>query len=320
MTKKSIIWGLAAAAVTLLLAAGNARAETETETETETVLSFVSPAWVAQHSGDENVRILDVRQDPHDYFRAHVPHAVYLADETLRAPDQGIPVQYLPPQLMSAVLERAGVGRDKIVVIYAEGKDVLGATMTAYVLEQLGHPRVMIMNGGWSAYSARYPTTQQYPRYVRGKLPVRQIRIAGIGLSTVLRLLGAPGVTFVDARPGPAYRGEIDTWMRNGHIPGALSLDWHTLVMPDNLHRLKPKAELRRIFAAHGLTPRSHIVFYCGTSREATVNYMVAKHVLGFPNVRLYEGSWTEYAAYPALPVAKGPRPGTLQRAESGKR
>lgn len=312
MGKRNIFCALAAAAITLSLAAGSAMAETK--------VSFVSPAWVAQHHADENVRILDVRQNPHDYFRAHVPRAVHLADSTLRGPERGIPVQYLPPQILAALLERAGVGKDMIVVLYAEGEQVLGATMTAYVLERLGHERVAIMDGGWSAYAARHPTSQQYPVHVPGKLPVSQIRPVGIGLSMVLRLLGAPGVTFVDARPAPSYRGEVDTWMRNGHIPGALNVDWHSLVQPDNLHQLKPKAELRRIFAAQGLTARSNIVFYCGTSREASLNYMVARHVLGFPNVRLYEGSWTEYAAYPALPVAKGSAPGALRRVAPAKR
>lgn len=303
MMKRSILGAFAATAFLLSLAAGNASADTK--------VRFVSPAWVAKHHGAAHVRILDLRKDPHDYFQGHIPGAVHLASASLRGPEGGIPVQYLPLRMMADMLERAGVDKKSTVVLYAEGEDVLDASMTAYVLERIGHRRVMIMNGGWSAYAARYPTTQQYPSYRPGDLRVRNVRSIRATLRSVVRLLASPRVTFVDARPAHAYQGLDNIWMRNGHIPGARSLDWHQLVEPDNPHELKPKAELRSIFASRGLDKHSEIIFYCGTSREASLEYMVAKHVLGFSNVRLYEGSWAEYAARPELPVIKGPAPGS---------
>lgn len=280
-----------------------------------TTVSFVSPQWVAEHRADEGVRILDVRQDPHDYFRGHVPGAVHMADSTLRGPERGVPVQYLPAQQIAELLARAGVTRDRAVVLYSQGEDVLGASMVAYVLERLGHPRVMIMNGGWEDYAASQPVTQAYPSYVPGRLRVQEDPAIRAQLSDVRWMLGAPGVTFVDARPAPTYRGETDIWMRSGHIPGALNLHWEELVSPENPHRIRPVEELRRIFAEKGLTPERDIVFYCGTSREASLNFVIARHVLGFPRVRLYEGSWTEYSAQPELPVATGPEPGAVQTA-----
>jgi len=161
----------------------------------------------------------------------------------------------------------------------------------------------------WAAYAASHPTTQAYPSYRPGMLFAGDVQSIRIELPEVRRLIGGERVTFVDARPAPAYLGETRTWIRNGHIPGARSLDWHLLVEPDNPHKIKPIAELRSLFASRGLDERSDIVLYCGTSREASLEYVIARHVLGLPRVRLYEGSWTEYVAHPELPVATGPEP-----------
>jgi thiosulfate/3-mercaptopyruvate sulfurtransferase len=117
-------------------------------------------------------------------------------------------------------------------------------------------------------------------------------------------------VAIVDARPAAHYRGESRVWIRNGHIPGAVNLEWRTLADASNPHALKPLAELRAIVDARGLKPSDDVIVYCGTGREASLEYVVLKHLLGFPRVRLYDGSWGEYAARREMPVATGPEPG----------
>lgn len=315
MISKRILQGVSAAARGTGLTIDEAHAGTQ--------ISFITPEWLAAHSRDSCVRVLDVRQNIHDYFEAHVPGAVHLAESSLRAPRHGIPVQYLPPRRLADLLARAGVTRSTAVVVYSEGENVLGASMVAYALERIAHPRVMILDGGWTAYVASHPTTQAYPSYRSSTLFAqalalgagRNARSMRVDLSEVRRLIGSERVTFVDARPEPVYLGQTRTWIRNGHIPGARSLDWHLLVHPDNPHKIKPREELMRLFASRGLDEHSDIILYCGTSREASLNYVIAKHILGFPRVRLYEGSWTEYAAYPDLPVATGPEPAPARSA-----
>jgi thiosulfate/3-mercaptopyruvate sulfurtransferase len=97
--------------------------------------------------------------------------------------------------------------------------------------------------------------------------------------------------------------------MRNGHIPGAINVDWHQLMDPNNPHQFKSVADMQAIFDANGVKKTDNIILYCGTSREASVEFMVMRHLLGYPNVRLYEGSWTEYSAHPELPMRTGNTP-----------
>jgi thiosulfate/3-mercaptopyruvate sulfurtransferase len=269
----------------------------------DTPISMVTPEWVAEHNRDADLRILDVRPDPHDYFAGHVPGAVHIADGTLRGPLGGVPVQYHSPEVLAQLLARAGVTDDSRVVIYSDGENVLGATMAAYVLERLGHKKVMVMDGGWTAYRAAHKTTQQYPKYTPGKVTPNDVQSIHVTLDEVKKLVGKNGYKFIDARPEKAYLGQISTWMRNGHIPGAINLDWHSLVDSANPHKLKPLDEIKRIVAAKGINSSDDIVVYCGTSREASLEYVVLKHLLGFNKVRLYEGSWTEYSSHPELPM-----------------
>ena len=269
---------------------------------------LVTPEWVAQHNADMNVRILDVRPDPHDYFAGHVPNAVHIADGTLRGPLYGVPVQYQDSETLAKLLSRAGVRNTDQVVIYSDGPNVLGATMVAYVLHRLGHPRVMVMDGGWTAYKASQSATQAYPRYAEAKFKPREDKTLRVTLDEVKVLKDRKTVKFIDARPEKAYRGEITTWMRNGHIPGAFNIDWHTLVDPNNPHQFKSIDAIKAIMAEKGISSADDIVLYCGTSREASLEFMTLKYILAFPKVRLYEGSWTEYSSIAELPIETGAR------------
>jgi len=266
--------------------------------------SMVSPQWVALHTGEPGLRILDVRPNPHDYFAAHVPYAVNISDAALRGPCEGIPVQYQAPSTLAAILSRAGVNDSDRVVLYADGEDVLGATLVAYALERLGHPEVMVMDGGWKAYrEAGLRTSQEYPAYHEGSLPALDNVSMRVTLDEVRALMGERDVTFIDARPAEEYNGRVTTWMRNGHIPGALNIDWRLLMRDDNPHQFRPADEIRSLYEIRAIFKKDDIILYCGTGREATLHYFVLKHVLGYPRVRLYEGSWKEYAAQEDLPV-----------------
>lgn len=269
-------------------------------------IGLVTPAWVAAHVKDPDVRILDVRPDMQQYFSGHVPNAVFLPDANLRGPREGLPVQYLPPAQLTRLLAQAGVTREHRVVVYSDREDVVGAMLTAYVLERIEVPRIFVMDGGWSAYAAAFPVSQTYPAYRDDVLPVRMNEANRVTIDEIEDLLGSPDARFVDTRSERLFVGLDATWMRNGHIPGAVNLDWRLLVDGANPHRLRPAEEIRRIVNDRGLHQADRLVLYCGTSREASLVYVVLKHLLGFPDVQLYEGSWTEYAAHSELPVEGG--------------
>lgn len=268
-------------------------------------ISFVTPQWLEQHAGDANVRVLDVRQNVYDYFAGHVPGAVHLADSALRFPFEGYPTQYPETFMISQILARAGVKKGDKVVLYSDGDNVLGATMTAYLLERLGHTDISIVDGGWRDLST-LKVSQEYPQYKPAPYDALDNRTVRAVIDDVKAAISGGSVKFIDARPPNVYRGEVKTWIRNGHIPGAYSIPWKTLVEENNSHKLKPLADLKAIFTAKGFKETDDIIVYCGTSREASIEYVVLKHLLKFPKVRLYEGSWAEYSNHPSLNVETG--------------
>lgn len=271
--------------------------------------AVVSPAWVAAHAHDPHIRILDVRGDIHTYLTSHVPNAIYLADSTMRAPLDGVPVQYLDASAMGNLFRRASVNDNDTVVIYSNGKDVLGATMVAYCLQRISHAKTRIVDGGYAVYAKKQPTTQAYPSVTGGDLHAKLNPSIFVTFDQLKKAMNDPNTMLVDARPAKAYAGKVKTWIRNGHIPGAINLDWHKLMNKKNPHLFATKQQMAKIAKDAGLNPSKNIIVYCGTSREASLEMLVLRHVLGYPHVRLYEGSWTAYVAHPDMPVAKGDRP-----------
>jgi thiosulfate/3-mercaptopyruvate sulfurtransferase len=177
--------------------------------------------------------------------------------------------------------------------------------MIAYLLERLGHSDIAIVDGGWRDYSAGQKASQEYPQYKLARYDNLDNRAVRATLDDVKASIGK-GVRFIDARPAETYRGETKIWIRNGHIPGAVNLPWKTLVEENNTHKLKPVAALKAAFESRGIKETDDIIVYCGTSREASLEYLVLKHILKFPKVRLYEGSWAEYSNHAQLPIETG--------------
>ena len=270
-------------------------------------MSLVTPQWLEAHAGDANLRIIDVRQNVYDYFAGHVPNAVHLSDSAMRFPAEGYPTQYPETFMVAQLFARAGIKKNDKVALYSDGDGVLGATMVAYLLERIGHSDIAIVDGGWRDYSSALKTSQEYPQYKLTPYDPLDNRSVRATLDDVKAATGKGTVKFIDARPPEVFRGETKIWARNGHIPGAINLPWKTLVEPNNSHKLKPVADLRAAYAQIGIKESDDIIVYCGTSREASLEYFVLKHILKFPKVRLYEGSWAEYSNHAALPIETGP-------------
>ncbi len=285
-------------------------ADTPVENQTGGVavprMSLTSPEWVEMHSNDANVRVIDVRQNVYDYFAGHVPNSVYLSDSAMRFPFEGYPTQYPETFMVGQLFSRAGVKKADRVVLYSDGDNVLGATMVAYLLERIGHGDIAIIDGGWRDYSTSHKTAQEYPQYKPAPYDGLDNRGVRATLDDVKAAIGKE-VKFIDARPPNVYRGDVKTWVRNGHIPGAYNIPWKSLVEENNSHKFKSLADLKVIFAAKGFKETDDIIVYCGTSREASIEYFVLKHLLKFQKVRLYEGSWAEYSNHSALTVETGP-------------
>jgi len=289
--------------VSLLALANSALAE----------IGIISPAEakVLIESPDAAKRpiVLDTRGGYKDYFRGHLPTAHHLNFDTLRGTDHGVPVQYLPDDLTKALLVRAGVDRNRTHLIYATGEklpndEILSASMVAYVLEKFGVEDIRIVDGGLPEWKAeKLPVTQEYFGNPAGTLPEKENREIALTVGDVLKRKGQPDVVLVDARPHNEYLGEDDVWLRKGHIPGAISFHWARLMETDNTHKFRPFEQVKQNLAKAGLTPDKEILVYCGTSREGSLLRFYLKHVAKYPNVRLYEGSWKEYASLKQHPA-----------------
>jgi len=273
-----------------------------------TGIEFVSPAWVQGHAGDPNVRVLDVRIAPFAYFSGHIPGAVHIPDNTFRGPNGQLPVQYWSNDKLQGIFQQAGVTDQSQVVVYSDGSDFLGATMVAYLLERTGHPGAKVLDGGFTAYrDAGFPVSQVFPSYTPGTFSVKDNSALRVTLAEVKDLIGKPGVTFVDPRPADLFAGKVEIWARNGHIPGAKNIPWPTFTVGEtNFHQLKSLEEIQALLDLRGVKKEDQIIVTCATGREATLQFAVLKHQLGYPNVRVYEGSWTEYQQS-GLPVETGP-------------
>lgn len=276
-------------------------------------IGVISPAEARRliESADPGSRpvVLDTRGGYKDYFRGHLPTAHHLNFDTLRGTDRGVPVQYLPDELTAALLIRAGVDRQRTHLVYATGDrlpndEILSASMVAYVLEKFGVQDVRIVDGGLAGWQAAgLPVTQEYFGNPAGTLPDQPSASIGIAVEELLELRTRPNVILVDARPHNEYVGDDDVWLRKGHIPGAISFHWARLMEADNTHQFRPLQQVRAELEAAGLTPDKQIIVYCGTSREGSLLRFYLRHVAKYPHVRLYEGSWKEYAALKHLPA-----------------
>jgi thiosulfate/3-mercaptopyruvate sulfurtransferase len=200
------------------------------------------------------------------------------------------------------------------VLVYSDGRDILGATMVAYLLERSGVRDIYVLDGGLKGYKAASGTvTKEFPQYQASRFTVRDNPSIRVSLAEVEKSIGKDGVVFIDPRPEDLFQGKQDIWVRNGHIPGAKNIPWPTFTEANNPeealknpHKLKSLDAIKALLAERGIKPSDDIIVTCSTGREATLQYIVLKHLLGYPKVRVYEGSWTEYSTTD-LPVATGP-------------
>jgi thiosulfate/3-mercaptopyruvate sulfurtransferase len=266
------------------------------------------------------VTIIDARFDVSLYLRSHIPGAAYINSESLRSMADGVPNLLLPPASYVALFSRLGIRRDRSVVIYSAGETRdIDATYLSWILTGFGVPGVAILDGGFSKWELESrPVTQGYPDPIAGSFAEGSFAPDRATLEDIRSYLqrrpgsaqmGAGATVLVDARPPDQYGGTAGVQMRHGHIPGAISHPWG-MDMNDGLaHTFKSADEIRAGYAAQGVTPDKDIIAYCNGGLESSHLYFALHDLLGYPHVRVYDGSWTEYADHADLPVTMGPAP-----------
>ncbi len=179
---------------------------------------------LGQH--DSNVSVIDVRDDFARYLESHIPRAVYLHAEELRAADRGVPNKLLGLVSYAALFSRLGIRPDRPVVIYSAGETRdIDATYLAWILEGLGHPSVHVLDGGFGKWSLENRTvTRRYPLIEPTAFAPAAFTPDRATLEDVRATLTARDVVIVDARNPDQYAGRAGVQLRRGHIPGAVNI------------------------------------------------------------------------------------------------
>ena len=277
---------------------------------------LVTTAWLADRLGTPGLVVLESDEDVLLYETGHIPGAVKIDWHTeLNEP---VARDYVDGEGFAALMTAKGVSRDDTVVIYGD-KNNWWAAYALWVFTLFGHPDVRLLDGGrakWEAEGREYTTER--PTVTPSEYPVVERRDEDIRAfkEDVLAHLGKP---MVDVRSPEEYSGERthmpaypeEGALRGGHIPGAQSVPWARAAAPDGT--FKPRAELDAIYSGEkGLSPDDDVVAYCRIGERSSHTWFVLQHLLGYPKVRNYDGSWTEWGNLVRVPIAKGTEPGAV--------
>ncbi|MBA2565237.1 MAG: sulfurtransferase, partial [Gemmatimonadetes bacterium] len=253
--------------------------------------------------------VLDVRTDIGAYLKAHLPGAVYLHTETLRSAENGVPNLLLPAQSYRALFTRLGVAPGRRVVIYASGESRnIDATYVAWILQGFGQRSVHVLDGGFGKWELEgRPLSRRYPRDEAPPFAASEFRPERATLTDVRNALHRADVVLVDARPPDQFLGQAGAQLRRGHIPGAVNHYWQDDLVEGEIARTwKDRRVLRAAYEEQGITPGKEIIAYCNGGLESSHVYVTLRGLLGYPRVRVYDGSFTEWSEREDLPVATG--------------
>lgn len=273
---------------------------------------LVSTDWVAEHLDDPNVRIIESDEDVLLYEVGHIPGAVKVDWHT----DLQDPVvrDYLDVSAFEELLSSFGIDNDTTLIFYGD-KNNWWATYAFWVFQLFGHTNAKIMDGGRQKWiDEERELTREVPNYPETDYTVDERDDSEIRAfrNYVLEFIESPSAQLVDVRSPAEYKGEKlhmedypqEGALRGGHIPGASNIPWSRAV--GEAGTFKPAEELRGIYIdEQGLDPDQEVVAYCRIGERSSHSWFVLKYLLGFENVRNYDGSWTEWGNLVQVPIEK---------------
>jgi thiosulfate/3-mercaptopyruvate sulfurtransferase len=273
---------------------------------------LVTTAWVEEHLDDPAYRFVEVDEDTEAYGQGHIRGAVgwHWRDDLHQIPRR----EFIDAAGVSALLGRSGVGPDTTVVLYG-GNNNWFAAYAYWILRYRGFDRVVLVDGGrkkWELEGRELVTeapsiTPADPGPLgAGRPELRAFR------DDVLAHIDGPGRTLVDVRSPAEFSGEVlapphlpqEQSQVPGHIPGAANVPWASAANEDGT--FKSDEELAALYAGKGVTPDTDVIAYCRIGERSSHTWFVLHELLGYENVRNYDGSWTEYGSLVGVPVELG--------------
>lgn len=271
---------------------------------------LVETQWVADHLTDPKVRVVEVSVDTAAFEQGHIPGALAF-NWFLDLEEQ--PVRDIASKAkIEKLLGEAGVSNDTTVILYGDNNNWF-ATYAYWLLKYYGHRDARVMNGGRKKWvdegrPLTKESTKVTPAHYTAQAPDASIRALR---ELVLETAEKRNRGLVDVRSPREFSGELlapenlpqEGAQRGGHIPGAANIPWGENCRPDGT--FKSAEELKALYAGKGITPDREIVAYCRIGERSSLTWFVLKELLGYPKVRNYDGSWTEYGSLIGVPIEK---------------
>jgi thiosulfate/3-mercaptopyruvate sulfurtransferase len=273
--------------------------------------ALVSTAWVAEHLGDQNVRIVESDEDVLLYEVGHIPGAVKLDWHTeLQNP---IERDFVDKEGFARLVASKGISNDTTVVLYGD-KNNWYATYSLWLFKLYGHRDVRVMDGGRLKWEQEgRPWTRELPSYPEGRYEAGDADLSIRAFRDEVARQSEASKPLIDVRSPAEYKGELihmldypqEGAQRGGHIPHAVSIPWGTAANPAN-GTFKTADELKNIYQSEkGIGPDEEVITYCRIGERSSHTWFVLTYLLGYPRVKNYDGSWTEWGNLVAAPIEK---------------
>ncbi len=271
---------------------------------------LVDTNWVASKLRDPNVRIVEVDVDTTQYDTGHVPGAIgFNWQSQLNDP---VRRDIIGKSDLEALLSKSGIGNTHTLIVYGDNHNWFAA-FAFWILKMYGHKDVRLMNGGRKKWVDEHrELSKDAPSH-----PAASYKASGPDASLralrddVFKSLHDAKGALVDVRSPDEFSGKViappgmtETAQRGGHIPGAQSIPWAQAVREDST--FKPVDELKKLYEPKGVTADKDVIAYCRIGERSSHTWFVLKYLLGYPKVRNYDGSWTEWGSMVNAPIEKG--------------
>ncbi len=278
---------------------------------------LVSTEWLAEHLHDKGLRVLECDEDVLLYDQGHIPGAIKL--DWMTELNDPLRRDYLDQAHFEALLSRKGISNDDTLIFYGD-KNNWWATYSFWVFQLFGHTKAKILDGGRTKWLAEgRPLETETPSYhaTSYKAKNRDDKAIRAFRDEVRDLLDKEGKALksgemlVDVRSPGEYSGELlhmanypqEGALRGGHIPGAANIPWAQAAQEDGT--FKPVEQLRALYEGQEVTHDKQVVAYCRIGERSSHTWFVLTHLLGYQNVKNYDGSWTEWGSLVGVPIEK---------------
>jgi thiosulfate/3-mercaptopyruvate sulfurtransferase len=271
--------------------------------------SLVDTSWLEEHLNDKDLAVVEVDEDTSAYEKGHVPNAISINWETEL---HDLPRRdFISSEQLGKLLGQKGISNDQTIILYS-GNNNWFAAYAYWLLKYRGVDNVKLLNGGrkkWElesrSFNQEQPNRQSVSFQVGSEHPEYRIL-----RDDVLTRVSA-GTAWVDVRSPEEFRGELlapphlpqEQAQVPGHIPGASNITWSKTVNEDGT--FKTPDELRKLYQAEGITSDKDVVTYCRIGERSSHSWFVLKELLGFEDVKNYDGSWTEYGSLVGVEIEK---------------